>query len=167
MPRHRSEAVSFITVLRIGPTFRGVTERPVRPEPSSEASSLLGILFASIRVTASLQAKAALIAGPHGRVQVLPSVSTVDRHAALTAGLSGRLHSTRSPPPVTLSIGVQLLHNSVFFTEESRKQPVRLRPTERPGTPSSEATFLIIAAHSVSAVNSTPVDSETQQKTQP
>ena len=38
-------------------TFRGIsTERSVVPGPSSEASSILGLLLASVRVTASLQA---------------------------------------------------------------------------------------------------------------
>ena len=38
-------------------TFRGISaERSVMPGPSSEASSILGLLLASVRVTASLQA---------------------------------------------------------------------------------------------------------------
>ena len=63
------------------PPSLGVTERPVRPGPSSgEASSLLGILLDSVRVTASLQANAALTAGPNGRVQAtIPAYSAFRR----------------------------------------------------------------------------------------
>ena len=70
--RHSSEAFSFITGVPLsqecgsGQPFRvrGVTERPVRPGPSSEASSHWAcILLASVRVTASLQARLWLESG--------------------------------------------------------------------------------------------------------
>ena len=63
----KAQQRSFLLLYRSAKraNFRGVTERPVRPGPSSEASTLLGKFLSSVWATVSLQANAALAADPH------------------------------------------------------------------------------------------------------
>ena len=95
--------------MRIGPTFRGVTERPARPGPSSEASPLSGILLASVRITAPLQANAVLTAGSHGRVKSNAGIVSLSLLPSLSLSLSP---SPSFPPFLSLSLFLSL---SAFF----------------------------------------------------